>query len=77
MQVYVHETGSKVNFGTAFRDKILREKRAIKTVFNMYSVYSNNVVTSKVTVAKIQSLETTSLPFPISGFSKNTLLYRL
>ena len=42
-----------------------------KTVFDMYSVYSKTVVTAKLAVAEIQSLETTSLAFSISGFSKN------
>ena len=48
-----------------------------KTVFNMYSIYSKNLVTAKLTVAEIQPLETTSLPFPISGFSKKRSYNRL
>ena len=71
MQVRVHETGSNVNFGTQRSGTKYRGKCAIKIVFNMYSVYSKNVVTAKLTVVEIQSLEITSLAFPISGFSKS------
>ena len=74
MQVCAHETGSKVNFGTQRSET---KYRAINTVYNMYSVYSKNLVTAKLTVAEILYLETTSLAFSISGFSKNRYYNRL